>query len=165
MTGVVKDTHKLVKRTLSNRDPGEPLPLPTTDGLPHADADFVVSANVLTQLQILPWDYVENEGKRRAGPEIASYPDLVEFARTLMETHLQALARLSGVVCLITEVEHLICDGAQVVEREYPLHGIPFPFSGVEWMWDIKPHPEADPRYDYRYRILGVTDLGAWPMG
>ncbi len=141
-TGVVKAVHAHVNA-------GGPLPLPVSGGLPEDDADLVVSANVLSQLPLLPAQYLECKSPRHSGQEIA------DFSRALIQCHLAALTDVSGTVCLITEVERQIRDGGKTLRSEDPLHGVPIPFEGKEWIWDIAPRPEVDPAYDLRYRVVG----------
>jgi hypothetical protein len=125
-------------------------PPPSLD-LPEGDADLVVSANLLTQLPYLPCRWLK---RRRTVPD-----DGIEaFGRALMRQHLQALARLRGRVCLITEVEHRLCDGPDtVVETFDPLHGLEVGETTREWLWDIAPRPEIHRRYDVRFRVTATA--------
>jgi hypothetical protein len=122
--------------------------VPPSLDLPEGDADLVVSANLLTQLPFLPCRWLS----RRADSEEA----IAAFARALMRQHLQALARLPGRVCLITEVEQRLCDGEDTVETFDPLYGLDVGAATGEWLWDIAPRPEINRRYDVRYRVVAT---------
>lgn len=127
-------------------DPGA---VPPSPDLPDGDADLVVSANLLTQLPFLPCRWLS----RRADSEEA----IAAFARALMGEHLQALARLPGRVCLITEVEHRLCNGGDTVSTFDPLYGLDVGTATDEWLWDIAPSPEINRRYDVRYRVVATA--------
>ncbi len=144
LTGVVKAVH-----AHAHVNGGGPLPLPAPGGLPEDDADLVISANILSQLPLLPAQYLERQSRRHSGQEIA------DFSRALIQHHLAALADVSGTVCLITEVDRQIRDGGKTLRSEDPLHGVPIPLKGKEWVWDIAPRPEMDGDYDLRYRVIG----------
>ncbi|WP_246732996.1 hypothetical protein [Methylobacterium sp. BTF04] len=61
------------------------------------EVDLVISANVLSQLPILPLDWFGSRG--RVPP-----PDL---GRRIVRGHLDGLGRLSARVCLVTDVEQV----------------------------------------------------------
>jgi hypothetical protein len=131
---------------------GAALPAPT-DTLSALNADFLVSPNLLVQLPVMPGRLLERQG----GPA----PEIAAFCRSLAQANLDGLraATTSGaVVCLISEVEHLLCapDGT-VVERDLPLAGFEPELIGKEWIWDIAPRPEADRQHDLRYRVVGTV--------
>lgn len=127
----------------------DPEAVPPSPDLPEGDADLVVSANLLTQLPFLPCRWLS----RRAEQEEA----IAAFARALMGEHLAALARLPGRVCLITEVEHRLCDGENTAETFDPLYGLDVGAVSAEWLWDIAPRPEINRRYDVRYRVVATA--------
>ncbi len=127
----------------------DPEAVPPPADLPEGDADLVVSANLLTQLPFLPSRWLS----RRADPEEA----ITAFARALMGEHLAALARLPGRVCLITEVEHRLCDGGKTVSTFDPLFGLDVGQPAAEWLWDIAPRPEINRRHDIRYRVVATA--------
>jgi len=119
--------------------------------LDHAP-DFTLSANVLSQLPLLPLTWLEHTGRH-------SPAELERTARAILQGHLDWLQRLPGTVGLITDVEWRI--GEQAVS---PLHGLeeslerslePGPESrgqaaapGGAWTWSIAPRPEAYPDKD-----------------
>ncbi len=131
---------------------GAALPAPA-DPLRGLGADFLVSPNLLVQLPVMLGRLLERQGRPAS--------EITAFRRSLAQAHLgglRAAAATGAVVCLISEVEHLLCapDGS-IVERDLPLDGFEPELIGQEWIWDIAPRPEADRRYDLRYRVVGAT--------
>ena len=128
-----------------------PMALPDAD-LPLDGADLVISANVVSQLPVIPLAYAGQAGRHSAA-------GLSVLAKTLIEAHLAALAAFPGVVCLITEVEHLILAGETIVSRSDPLRGAVVPahlgHNRRFWDWDFAPRPERHKHQDRRYRIEG----------
>lgn len=111
----------------------------TGGDLPESDADLVVSVNLLTQLPFIP--------RRFAG-------ESEDFSRAIMVHHLEQLAAANATTCLVTEVEHLVYAGDQLIEKTDPLYGISLGEPDREWVWDIAPHPELHRQYDTRYRVI-----------
>ncbi len=115
--------------------------------------DLVVSANVLSQLAVLPNGYLS----RRVGSFTPAR--MTEFSRRLVEDHLDWLSAFSSRRCLIADLERLYCKGHRVLEREESLWGVSLPEGCREWCWDLAPRPEYDYRYDVRHRIAGYVDF------
>jgi len=134
----------------------EPLPVPhTPDLLQRNDVDFVVSLNLLSQLGVIPVEWIE----RRAGvpgPAIAE-----AYAATLTRAHLKDLARCPARVCLVADVEwwRQKPDGT-VVERASTIYGVPPPPATEDWVWAIAPAPESDPVLSEYRRVIATTDPG-----
>lgn len=131
------------------------LPVP---GMPKdvafADADLVVSVNVLSQLPLVPLRVLAK-----------SHPHLDDgaihaFAQGIIRHHLAMLEACRGTVCLVTEVERQFRDGDQLIETEDPLWGLVPDRMGDEWIWDIAPRPDASPKYDIRNRVKGMIWQG-----
>jgi len=134
-----------------------PLPLPAAD-LPLEGADLVISANVVSQLPVIPVEYAGHAGRHSAA-------GLSVLAKTLIERHLSALVEFAGVVCLITEVEHQTLAGEEIIARHDPLRGATVPRQlGLyrrSWDWDFAPRPERHKLHDHRYRIEGFIRQAA----
>ena len=128
---------------------GGELPQPALGNLPDEDVDLMVSANLLSQLPLLPREHLERRGVE----------GIDDFASAVVQSHLTDLAAFPGVACLITDVEHLVCDGGDVVESRDALFGVRLPYRGREWIWNIAPRPEAGRRRDLLHRVLGVVDI------
>ena len=150
VTGLIRATYRHVIEGKTG-----PLPPPVADAGLLAGSDFVVSANVLTQLPLMPMAWVREKGRGYDEEETKV------FARRIVEHHLDLLAALPGRVCLLTETERLVVAGREVLHRIDPLFGAAFPYRGRRWTWDIAPRPELSSRYDLRFRMTGIADLRA----
>lgn len=118
-------------------------PLATLCG--RDEVDFVLSANVLSQMPILPLDR----------PGFVA-PDL---GGRIVAAHLDGLARLTARVCLITDVEQVEEDRAErVTDRFGLLHGIHLPGPDRTWTWDIAPFGEAARNRRQRHRVQAFLD-------
>jgi hypothetical protein len=140
VTGAVKPQEISLSPALMLPDP--------VDGLPEADADLIVSANLLSQLPYLPM-----RALRRVAPGLTDR-EVGGIAKGLIERHLRLLCEAPGTVCLVTEVEHLYCDGETVLDRENPLYGVDPGPPDKEWIWDIAPRPELGREIDLKYRVI-----------
>lgn len=126
------------------------LPLPTRpehDDI--AEADLVISANILSQLPLIPTTYL-----RRKRPELDE-ATLKMFCQGIIQSHLAALDTCSGSKCLITEIERQYCDGTSILETEDPLWGHALNITGETWLWDIAPKSETGMDYNLRNRVTG----------
>lgn len=150
VTGVVEATWNHVK---AGRD--GPLPAPQADASAFEGSDLVVSANLLTQLPLLPMGLVQEKGRGYGEEETKT------FARGIVENHLELLAALPGRVTVLTETRRVICDGSEVLHEIDPLFGVAIPASGRKWTWNIAPRPEINRKFDLRFRMTGIPDLKA----
>ncbi len=148
VTGIIDALHRW--------RPGEPLPVPRSLDMIHApDVDLVVSLNLLSQLGVLPSEWIE----KRAGP--AGHASAEALSAALTRTHLDDLARCAGRVCLIGDVEwwRASADGT-VAERSSSIDGIEAPTALAEWIWPMAPAPEADPLLSEFRRVIVARDPG-----
>lgn len=132
------------------------LPSPQADTGPYTDSDLVVSANLLTQLPLLPIGLIQDKAPAYSEDQIKA------FARHIVENHLEFLTALPGRVCLMTETERVIFGGPggdEVIREIDPLFGAAIPTSGRKWTWDIAPRPEINRHIDLRFRMTGIVDL------
>lgn len=114
--------------------------------------DYVVSVNLLSQLPFVPSLYLEKHSRDEA--EIAAY------ARDLIDSHLDYLQRLPGVITLITDVEKLKVDKkGNVVDRYDILYGAVLPWETKEWTWEHVPLKHLSPDFAYHRRVCAVKDL------
>ncbi len=153
------------------------LPAPEADTGPFAGADLVVSANLLTQLPLLPMGLVQGMGRGQGQDRGRGYEDgdVKAFAKRIVSHHLDFLMALPGRVCLLTETERVIVgdpgedkgdnegdsEGGDIVETIDPLFGNVLPAAAVRkyWTWDIAPRPEINRHIDLRFRMTGIADL------
>lgn len=134
-------------------DADQPLPLSRpTFFLDDPEVDFSVSVNLLSQLPCMPMAYLQ---RQRAH----STAKIEDFARQLIQAHMDYLSALPGRVALITDVERLKYTAMnQVVERRDLFFGLKLPKWGEEWEWQLAPCPEADPHHHYYRRVVGIAD-------
>jgi hypothetical protein len=148
VTGTIAALHRL--------KPGDPLP-PVRPYAPLYEGriDLVVSLNLLSQLGVLPAEWIE----RRLGQ--AAVPAADAFCAALARTHLDDLARCRASVCLIADVEwqHVDFAGA-IMQRDSSIFGLAPPVAAEEWLWNLAPAPESDPRFSEVRRVIVVYDPG-----
>ncbi len=133
---------------LATGQAGDALPTPAGPAeFTLADADLVISANILSQLPLLPLDYLQKKK-----PQLDE-TTLFGFAEGIVRRHLDFLQTAPGTVCLISEIERQLCDGQQVTETEDPLFGVPFERPGEEWFWDMAPKSEIAGDVAIRNRV------------
>ncbi|TXM77623.1 hypothetical protein FV218_04655 [Methylobacterium sp. WL69] len=109
------------------------------------EVDLVISANLLSQLPILPVD--------EAG---ATEPGL---GRDIVRRHLDELTRLSARVCLVTDVEQIEEDrDGRVADRLDLLHGVLLPVPDRIWTWDLAPFGESARHRRLVHRVHGYAD-------
>lgn len=118
-----------------------------------ADADYVVSANLLTQLPLIPLEFLEKHNPDLSDDERHS------FARNIIRHHLQMLSALSCPVTIITETLRVMADRHSNIQEVDPLYGQSSPQARQEWDWHLAPRPELGRNTDLRLRVAGITDL------
>ena len=121
-------------------------------GFCGGDVDFVVSANVLSQLPILPIDWFESRGLPVPG----------DLGRSIVASHLDGLSRLSARTCLLCDVEEITEDRkGVVVDRHDLLHGVTLAPPDRSWIWDLAPFGEVGRHHRQRHRVLAYADWHA----
>jgi len=147
ITGTVAALHRL--------RPDDTLPsVRSYAPLNEPGVDLVVSLNLLSQLGVLPAEWIAG----RLGQTDAATDG---FCAALARTHLDDLARCRAPVCLIADVEwqHVGADGT-LLERESSIFGIAPPPAAEEWTWTIAPAPESDPLISEVRRVIVAYDPG-----
>lgn len=111
-----------------------------------ADLDLTISANLVSQLPLLPvaiaaqrWDLAPAARER--------------LGQRIVERHLAQLRALPGTVCLIGDVDRVATSGA-IAEQQDPLFGAQLP-AGEEWDWELAPPGEL-PHGAVRSRVRSV---------
>lgn len=156
VTGAVAPLRAILAAGGTAALPLDALPAPFAGESPDADLpdiDLVISANLLSQLPLVPLEAIE--GRSRHYGET----DLTAFAEALIRGHLAWLTGLGAVACLFTDVEDLTLKDGRVVEREDTLFGVALPPPDRRWPWDIAPAPEEYPDRDRRLTVAGYIDL------
>ncbi len=141
---------------LVDTKPGEALPQPhPLAALHEPDVDLVVSLNLLSQLGVLPVEWIE----RRWGPGAELTAE--RYAAGLTHAHLDDLARCRASVCLVADIEwrHVAADG-RIVEAASSIYGVTPPPAAEEWIWSIAPAPESDPVLSEERRVIAAYDPG-----
>lgn len=110
--------------------------------------DLAVSANLLSQLPILPLERLK--ASRRFSEEA-----MAEFAFRLSQAHLDYL-RCFASACLITDLERQVLEKNSIVFQESAIHGVDLPNSERQWLWNMAPSPEAHRRLSFRHRVGAV---------
>ena len=148
VTGVAKAVYDLAGR-------GRPACLPENvpDLFLDDGFDLVASVNLLSQLPVVPGEY--------AAPRIPKLApgDVERFSRRLVENHMHWLCAFPGVVCLITDLDRLECDGWKVLRRKDCLWGVELPEGGRTWLWDIAPRTVGGQTFDVRHRVIAFLDF------
>ncbi len=124
-------------------DPGPP---------PGGEPDFIVSANCISQLGLVPGHSLPAHDQDKALPE--------RCAKAAAKRHLAWLAQRPGVRLLLADAARLDIgpDGRQL--KKETLHerfGLPKPDH--TWRWDLAPIPEWSPDFHR------VHEVGAWVWG
>lgn len=136
VSGAIADA--LAGRAPAN-DSGRALP----DVLDTLRPDFVISANILSQLPLTPLLLLDAE-------------DDTALGRRLVQEHLDALQNLACPVCLITDT--LRSDGESELDLLYGA-ALPAP-PERSWIWDIAPCPEYEPDRDVRHEVAALMLSG-----
>jgi len=118
-------------------DPGWPSDLPPPD--------LVLSANLLTQLHLMPeqWLWPHHPGLALAEP--------------CARLHLGWLARRPGVRLLVADREEQVIDAVGRLVEQQPTMARMLPPPQDSWTWDLAPRGEHDPDHALR-RLVGAWD-------
>ena len=146
ITGIIEQIYRMAR----TRKPVK-MPRHKPEFFLKDDFDLVVSANIVSQLPVLPNSYIS----RRLGPSIED--QLTEFSRRLVTNHLDWLCAFQKVICLIADLERLQYRGSKLIHREASLWGINLPKGGRKWRWELAPRPEMDFQLDIYHQVIGYT--------
>jgi hypothetical protein len=131
-----------------------PLPRPAPElFLGDAEADLVVSLNLLSQLPCMPEQYVR--AARTHPPR-----EIDAFCGDVVSAHLAYLRALPGVVTLISDVEKTTLgpSGAEAA-RHGTLYGVDFPYAGERWVWPLVPRRGPFARHAEHLLVAGVVNV------
>ncbi len=123
--------------------------------------DLVVSANILSQLHLLPLDFVRRR-YRRLDKERREERNvrLDRFAAAITRAHLDYLRRFAAITTLICDVAKVVINKqGETVDVESAINNVELPFVGRRWVWDIAPRPEIHRSYSLQHWVLGVADI------
>jgi hypothetical protein len=119
--------------------------------LDDADVDFVVSANIASQLPLIPMDWLA----RQFSVDEQTRHDL---GQELVASHFRYLQKFTGTTCLISDSERLVLDetGAEI-SRTTALFDIVPPPATTSWTWDIAPLGETEPNRAISHIVIGAV--------
>ena len=123
-------------------------------GLPaetQGEPDLIVSANLASQLMLLPAEWLEAQGEGERGYDFG-----VRLGAAAARRHLDWLRARSGIHVLVTEVARRRVgeDGRVLSREELPaLRGPGEP--AASWNWRIAPRPEFERRQDLEHEVAG----------
>lgn len=154
VTGVCEELYRGAKQRLSRQGAllrlPESTPEPLQRSLDVPSIDFLASVNLLSQLPMRPCAYLEKR------VSVHSKTDLETFSNSLAVGHLELLKNSADDICLVADMERLLCDPAgTVIDRESALPAIDLGQAEKEWIWDISLRPESYEDYDVRNRVGG----------
>lgn len=129
-----------VVQPLSEWRLGMPLPIPPVDAMTDLDPvppDCVLSLNLLSQLPLLPMEYVQRHGMTVQAAET--------FGRAILQAHLQGLQDFACPVGLIADARRVWRSRAgEVVLSESAVLGVKLPPPERSWRWPVAPRGEID---------------------
>jgi hypothetical protein len=116
----------------------------------EADLDLTVSLNLLSQLPCMPENFLRRLGAVPADAVLA-------YCRGVIESHLDYLRALPGVVALLTDVEvRTVTAAGELVSRADSLYGVPLPWRGETWDWTLVPPGRHHAQV---LTVVGVEDV------
>lgn len=111
------------------------------------DIGLVVSANLVSQLPLVPMRHAGKRWGAGAGPA---------FAAAIVKAHLDHLNRFNCPTLLIGDVERQLLDeDRQIREIDDPLWGVTLP-PGTEWSWHVAPLGELRGNWSMVNRVRAV---------
>lgn len=111
------------------------------DLLKREAPDLIVSANILSQLPLLPLRRLEATG-------LHAQPELEAFASRLLAEHVRLLEACPGTPCLLADIRW---HGTSGIEN--PLRGIELPPPVRTWTWNVAPSPEISRDHDVFHEV------------
>lgn len=110
--------------------------------------DFVVSVNILNQLDILIIDYIK-------GYNLYSESELMEFRKKIQQKHLDTLPECKS--CIITDFEELVYSKTEQLEKTKPLIHINIPSENIvsTWQWQFD-HQTYYPGKNVVFNVLSM---------
>ena len=118
----------------------------------NAQVDLVVSANILSQLPVIPRNWIEKYGA-------LSEDQLMDVCEGLIGAHLYYLSLFDAQIALITDRRYQTRNKEGItISEKAALYGVPLPrVSSERWDWHIAPAPELHPDYDRVHQVVAQT--------
>lgn len=148
---VCADVTAVAERVFELGGSGGPLPESRPSlFLDDPEVDLVASVNLLSQLPYTPLQYLRRWNRYTEA-------QLEEFARRVIEAHLDYLKRFRGAVCLIADEAYLYYDrDDQLVETASALRDVPLPWPGEDWTWPLVRREQNDGKTSIFHRVRGM---------
>jgi len=123
---------------------------PLAEWRARPEVDLVISANLLSQLPLLPIEYAARHRLTRSK----------SLAGDIVRNHLDGLRGFGCRVCLLTDTEQIIRDRqGNVQERSDLLFGVALPSPPLSWEWTIAPVGEIDGDSERVHRVAAYPDF------
>lgn len=156
LTGIVDRLHACRGRVAAYELAAWPPPAASTLawlGDAVTDIDFVVSANVLSQLPVKPVDYLQ-----RQSPQLP-LAELNAFAWRLLRAHVALLQSFNGPVCLITDDRQRTWNLAGELVESVELVSALGLADRVQarWRWPVAPRGELGRGYHAEHDVVAVA--------
>jgi hypothetical protein len=127
--GAVKGAFRVIREFNKNNIKSNLSQIELSGFVPVEEHDFVVSVNILNQLDILAVDYLRKYN-------IYDDSELNEFRKRIQASHVDSLPK--GKSCLISDVEELVYSGNQLeLKKSLVYTDIPAGINNVAWTWDF----------------------------
>lgn len=151
VTGVIQPLfemqHRFQKSKLEEILPEGPL----FKFSPDNPVDYLVSANVLSQLSLLPLEFLKKHF-------FYSKEALQAFERSILSKHIEVLKKSNCPFCLVSDVESLTFDKEGLkIEQNDLLCGLHLPVPQSEWIWQLAPFGEIDAQHRTERRVVGIN--------
>lgn len=115
--------------------------------------DLVISANLLSQLQLAPKKVLENLPKKH---QITS-EEIETFCQNITDAHIQYLKGFKqSKVLLISDIETYLMDQENQILETQPLkYSASLPSPIKTWNWHVAPVGEVSPEYSLQMKVAG----------
>lgn len=151
---IEEDISGLSASLLAMRRGDEVLPEPrgVIPGLSE-DTDLVVSANLLSQLSLVPLNYVLDRFD-------FSNQECIDWCQAIIQDHLNRLMACPCRVCLITDLVHVQTNRlGEELRREDMLFGVLLPDAAWLWDWELAPFGELPGRKRVSAVVSGFVNF------
>ncbi len=130
-----------------------PLPVPVPQHfLEDATIDFVVSANIASQLPLLPRAWLSKHGA-------ISEDELMDVSQGLIGAHFYYLSLFEAQIVLMTDRHYQTRNKeGLVISEKSALYGVALPkHHKTRWDWHLAPAPELHPEYDRVHQVVAQS--------
>lgn len=118
------------------------------------EPSLTLSANILSQLPLMPMDYLVRRSKGQLNED---EPPLSRFCHDVVAHHLAWLKSLPGQICLISDERRIFYGDEAAMAEEDALYGNALPEGGEQWLWDIAPPGEQEKHIGIRHLVRGYA--------